>query len=247
MTNKKRNILITGGTKGIGKEIAKFFLNNDFFVCVTYAKDESAAKIADKEFAKLSPNFLIKKTNMADENSVQKLQETLEGKSIEPDIVINNAGISHEKPFVLDKSTTINSIMDNNFNSVVISCKIFSKYMIYKKWGKIINISSVAANVGVPGLSAYSASKAAINAYSKSIAKELAKYNISVNLISPGFIETEMTKEIPEDMKQNIVKSIPMSKFGKAEDVAEYVFNFATMHSNYITGSNISIDGGLTS
>jgi len=242
---KKKCVLITGGTKGIGKAISEKFLANDFYVIATFLSDQNAANIAKKNFENISSDFLIKQVNMSEEIEVEKLQEFLQENDLEPQYLVNNAGITHENSFLLDSNKSIADVISNNLFSVINTCKIFSKYMIYKKFGKIINISSVAAEYGVIGLSAYSASKGAINAYTNSIAKELAPFNIAVNTISPGFIESDMTKNLKENHIKIILDAIPMKRFGQPSEVAELVFEISALSSQYLTGSNIIIDGGF--
>ncbi len=240
-------VLITGGTKGIGKALTCQYLAAGFFVIVTYGTDDSAAEKAQKEFAEISATFMIHRLDMSSELAVDQLQQTLEIHEYEPLIVINNAGVLSQYPFLYDSVSTIESVMKNNFVSVVNTCKIFSKYMIFKKQGHIVNIASVAAHVGVPGLSLYSATKGAIVSYSKAISKELAPYNINVSIVSPGFIDTNMMHVLPQQKQKDLLQFIPMKRFGKPEEIAQFVVALTSLQSLYATGSEFVLDGGLTS
>ena len=160
----------------------------------------------------------------------------------DPDILINNAGVTKDSLFLRMTEDDWNEVIDTNLNSVFRITKLVVKGMLKKKWGRIINISSISGSMGNPGQTNYSASKAGVDAFTRSLAKELGSRNITVNSIAPGFIQTDMTESL---INEDLVMKIPLKRVGNVDDVASMVNFLASEESNYITGQTLVVDGGL--
>ena len=233
----KGNVFISGASRGIGKSIANHFAENDYKVIGTSRNDF--------EFNNKSENLIPIKLDITSRDDVKKCFNDLKSKDLLPDILINNAGITSDQLFLKMKDDDWDNVIATNLTGTYNLTKIFIKNMIKNKVGRIINISSVAGLMGNPGQVNYSSSKSALNGFTKSLAKEIGSRNITVNSIAPGFIDTDMTSFLDDDAKNEIIKDIPLKKFGEASDVAELVLFLASNKASYITGQTISIDGGL--
>ena len=231
------NVFISGASRGIGNSIAKYFAQNDYIVVGT-SRNEF-------KFDEKNENLIPIKLDVTLRDDVQNCFDFLKSENLLPDILINNAGITADQIFLRMKNEDWDNVIDTNLNGVFNLSKIFVKNMIKNKKGRIINISSISGLMGNPGQVNYSASKSALNGFTKSLAKELGSRNITVNCVAPGFIETDMTSFLEEDAKQRIEETIPLGRLGKAEDIAKLVAFLASDEASYITGQTISIDGGL--
>ena len=231
------NVFISGASRGIGNSIAKYFAQNDYIVVGT---SRNEFKFDDK-----TENLIPIKLDVTSRDDVKKCFDFLKSENLLPDILINNAGITSDQIFLRMKNEDWDNVIDTNLNGVFNLSKIFVKNMIKNKKGRIINISSISGLMGNPGQVNYSASKSALNGFTKSLAKELGSRNITVNCVAPGFIETDMTSFLEEDAKQRIEETIPLGRLGKGEDIAKLVAFLASDEASYITGQTISIDGGL--
>ena len=231
------NVFISGASRGIGNSIAKYFAQNDYIVVGT-SRNEF-------KFDEKNENLIPIKLDVTSRDDVQNCFDFLKSENLLPDILINNAGITADQIFLRMKNEDWDNVIDTNLNGVFNLSKIFVKNMIKNKKGRIINISSISGLMGNPGQVNYSASKSALNGFTKSLAKELGSRNITVNCVAPGFIETDMTSFLEEDAKQRIEETIPLGRLGKAEDIAKLVAFLASDEASYITGQTISIDGGL--
>ena len=232
-----KNVFISGASRGIGKAIAYHFANNNFVVVGT-SRNEF-------EFDQKSDNLIPLKLDVTSREDVADCFEMLKSKDLLPKILINNAGITSDQIFLRMKNEDWDNVINTNLNGVFNLSKIFVKNMIKQKEGKIINISSISGLMGNPGQVNYSSSKAALNGFTKSLAKELGSRNITVNCIAPGYIETDMTSYIDENQKKKLLETIPLKRLGKSEDVAKLVSFLSSNEASYITGQTISIDGGL--
>ena len=232
-----KNVFISGASRGIGRAIAYHFASNNFVVVGT-SRNEF-------EFDQKNENLIPLKLDVTSRDDIAECFEMLKSKDLLPKILINNAGITSDQIFLRMKYEDWDNVINTNLNGVFNLSKIFVKNMIKHKEGRIINISSISGLMGNPGQVNYSSSKAALNGFTKSLAKELGSRNITVNCIAPGFIETDMTSYINENEKIKLLNSIPLKRLGKAEDVAKLVSFLASDKASYITGQTISIDGGL--
>ena len=234
---KNGNVFISGASKGIGKIIAYYFAKNNYTVVGT-----SRHKF---EFDNKLENLIPIQLDVTSRNDIKACFDDLENKGLLPNILINNAGITSDQLFLRMKDSDWDNVIDTNLNGVFNLSKIFIKNMVKNRNGRIINISSISGLMGNPGQVNYSSSKAALNGFTKSLAKELGSRNITVNSVAPGFIETDMTSFLDDSAKKDVIETIPLKRLGKPEDVAELVMFLASEEASYITGQTISIDGGL--
>lgn len=243
MEFKGKVALITGSTRGIGKAIAVAFAEGGATVIITGRKKETAELVAENiknEFGVEAYGFELDLTG--DIKSVWKEIEETVGKV---DILVNNAGITKDTLFIRMKEEDWNSVIETNLTGTFKITQLAVKGMIKKKWGRVINITSIVGFTGNIGQVNYSTTKAGLIGFTKSLAKELASRNITVNAVAPGFIETDMTGSLPEDIKDSYLKQIPLGKFGKPEDVANVVTFLASDKASYITGETIHVNGGM--
>ena len=234
---KKRNVFISGASRGIGKSMAKHFAKSNFNVIGT---SRNNFKFDDD-----LENLLPLKLDVTSRNDVKNCFDELKSKNLLPDILINNAGITADQLFLRMSDDDWDDVINTNLTGTFNLTKIFLKNMIKNKFGRIINISSISGLMGNPGQVNYSSSKAALNGFTKSLAKEVGSRNITVNCVAPGFIDTDMTSYIGENERNEILKKIPLNKFGSPEDISKLVMFLMSDEASYITGQTISIDGGL--
>ena len=230
MENKKA--IVTGGNRGIGKGIVLSLLGQGYFVLAT-SRDSTKFDVSH-------PNLKLANLDVCDHASVADFQKIVN--DYDPDILINNAGVTKDNLFLRMTEDDWDEVIDTNLNSVFRMTKLVVKGMLKKKWGRIINISSISGSMGNPGQTNYSASKAGVDAFSRSLAKELGSRNITVNSIAPGFIQTDMTDGL---IHEEITKKIPLQRVGNVEDIASLVNFLVSEESNYITGQTLVVDGGL--
>ena len=234
---KNGNVFISGASKGIGKSIAYNFAKNNYTVVGTSRQEF--------EFDNKLENLIPIKLDVTSRDDIKACFDDLNNRGLLPNILINNAGITSDQLFLRMKDSDWDNVINTNLNGVFNLSKIFIKNMVKNRNGRIINISSISGLMGNPGQVNYSSSKAALNGFTKSLAKELGSRNITVNSVAPGFIETDMTSFLDETAKKNVIETIPLKRLGKPEDVAELVLFLASEEASYITGQTISIDGGL--
>ena len=239
----KKTVLITGASRGIGKAILESF-NDDYFIVGTGTSETSIKSILDN-IKSLDFNGDAFKLDLGDRNSIKELTTTLESKQIYPDILINNAGITRDNIMLRMQEDEWDNVIDVHLNGQYLLIKSFIKKMVKNRWGRIINISSTSAVLGNKGQANYAAAKAGIEAMSRSLARELGSRNINVNCVAPGFIETDMTKEISEGNEDLLASQIPLGRLGKPDEIAEVVGFLASDQANYITGQTIHVNGGL--
>ncbi len=190
-------------------------------------------------------NLFPIKLDVTSRNDVKDCFDELKSKNLLPDILINNAGITADQLFLRMSDDDWDNVINTNLTGTFNLTKIFLKNMIKNKFGRIINISSISGLMGNPGQVNYSSSKAALNGFTKSLAKEVGSRNITVNCVAPGFIDTDMTSYIGDNERNEILKQIPLNKFGLPEDISKLVMFLMSDEASYITGQTISIDGGL--
>jgi 3-oxoacyl-[acyl-carrier protein] reductase len=236
----KKNALITGATGGIGLAIVEVLSKK--FNLILVARNE---KKLDEISSKNSSVLKCMKCDLSDVNEIKVLTEKIIKDKINVDILVNNAGINNDSLFLRMNSDKWEDVIKTNLTSNFHLTNQISKLMIKQRWGRIINITSVVGHTGNLGQANYSASKAGVIGMSKSIALELAKRNITVNCVSPGFIESNMTDLLSENQKESILKKIPLESIGSPYDVAYCVNFLASEESRYITGETIHVNGGL--
>ena len=239
--SERKKIFITGASGGIGSAICKKFADNNFILILTSSSDE---KIESLKKLYGDNNFFYKVDLSNSENLKNNLKQiSKDHKDIS--VIVNNAGVNEDSLIFRMSDEQWSKIIQTNLNSNFQIIKSLLPNMLSKKYGKIIGISSIVGSTGNPGQSNYVASKSGMVGLYKSIALEVAKRNINVNIISPGFISTNMTENLNDDQKALYLSRIPMSRFGKPADIANTVFFLASEDSSYITGQNFHINGGM--
>lgn len=244
MIFKDKVSLITGGARGIGREIALAFAKegSEIVICDVNQEALDATRKEIEVLGRRAETFIVDVTNLSQvEEMINKTLDKLQ----KIDILINNAGITRDALIVRMSEQEFDSVIAVNLKGTFNCIKAVSKVMMKQRYGKIISISSIIGIMGNAGQANYAASKAGIIGLTKSVAKELASRNVNVNAIAPGFIETEMTAKLPENVKAQMLAFIPLNRFGKASDVANLAMFLASDVSSYITGQVIKIDGGM--
>lgn len=237
----KRIALVTGASRGIGKAIAGRLAEDGFFVVGTATTDSGADAIS----AYLGDNGKGIKLDVADAESVEAVVKTVNDEWGAPIVLVNNAGITRDNLLMRMKEEEWDDIINTNLTSVFRMSKAVLRGMMKAKTGRIINISSVVGATGNAGQANYAAAKAGMIGFSKSMAKEVGSRNITVNTVAPGFIDTDMTKELSSDIKNTLLASIPLSRLGEAKEIAHAVAFLASEGAAYITGETIHVNGGL--
>lgn len=237
--------LVTGGSRGIGREICKKLAANGCHVFVNYNRGSEAAAETVKECEALGGIAEALGFDVAQSESVDTGIDFIKQKVGRLDILVNNAGISKDGLLLRFKDEDWAQTLATNLNGAFYCARAAAKLIMKSPAGRIINVSSVTAEMGNPGQAAYVASKAGLIGLTKSMAKELASRGVTVNCITPGFIETEMTGKLTEELKQTYLKGIPLGRFGGASEVGDLVGFLAGPGSSYITGQIIGINGGM--
>jgi len=228
-----KKVLVSGGTKGIGGAIVTKLLDEGYSVIAT-TRDKTKANILEHK------NLTVENLDLSSKDSVSEFQEKVE--SFKPSILVNNAGVTKDNLFLRMSENDWTEVIETNLNGTYRLTKIFLKDMIKNKWGRIINIGSVSGLMGNPGQTNYASSKAALEGFTRSLAKEIGSRNITVNLVSPGFINTDMTSGLTIEKLES---QIPLGRMGNPSDVASLVAFLASEGAGYITGQTLVVDGGL--
>lgn len=239
------NVLVTGASKGIGAEIAKTLASYGLKVWINYRSGMEAAEAIQNEIISNGGSAAIVKADVTNEEEFVAAIKTIIDADGELSYLVNNAGITKDK---LALRMSVNDFMDvinANLTSAFIGCKEALKVMGKKRFGSVVNISSIVGEMGNPGQTNYSASKGGLNTMTKSFAKEAASRGIRYNAVTPGFIQTDMTHELKEEVKAEYEKNIPLSRFGKPKEIADAVAFLLSDHSSYITGEILKVNGGL--
>ncbi len=237
---KDKKILITGATGGIGNALVKKFVSLEGNVLATGTKTEKL-----NDLKKNFPNINILKFDISDHLKIEEFIENTSSQLAGLDVLINNAGINMDNLSLRMKDEEWKKVIDVNLGSTFFLCKYAIKKMLKNKYGRIVNITSIVGHTGNLGQANYAASKAAIIGMSKSLAIEYAKKNITINCVSPGFIQSNMTDKIVESIKAVLTSRIPMSKLGTGEDVSNTVAFLSSDAASYITGQTLHVNGGM--
>ena len=242
---EKKVVVVTGASRGIGKEIALKYAENGYNVAFNYVSDKTNVEELEKEFKDKGAEALIVKADVSKSEQVQEFIKAVIEKYGKIDVLVNNAGITRDMLLMRMKEEDFDKVIEINLKGTFLVTKEVVPYMMKKRDGKIISLSSVVGVTGNAGQCNYSASKAGIIGFTKSIAKELASRNIRANAVAPGFIDTDMTNVLSDEVKENINKQIPMRRMGTAREIANVVYFLGSEESSYITGQVINIDGGM--
>ena len=237
---KDKKILITGASGGIGHALVKKFVSLNANVLATGTKIEKLDSLKN-EF----PNINILKFDISEHSKIEEFIENVYSQLVGLDVLINNAGINKDNLSIRMKEDEWKKVIDINLGSTFLLCRSAIKKMLKNKYGRIVNITSIVGHTGNLGQANYAASKAGIIGMTKSLAIEYAKKNITLNCVSPGFIKTNMTENILENVKAMLTSRIPMSKLGSGEDVANSVAFLSSDEASYITGETIHVNGGM--
>lgn len=236
--------VVTGAGRGIGRAIAlKFAGAGADVVCLSRTQENSDKVAAEiRATGRKAWPFAV---DVSDSAAVNAAAEKILAECGKLDILVNNAGVTRDGLLMRMSDADWDAVLDTNLKGAFLLTKAFFRVFAKQRAGRIINISSVIGLIGNPGQANYAASKAGLIGFTQSVARELASRGVTVNAIAPGFIETDMTSELSEELKANILKQIPMGRFGSAEDIAEAALFLAGPHARYITGQVLTVDGGL--
>ena len=236
--------LVTGATRGIGKAIAKALSATDTYIIGT-ATSEQGAEVISTYFDEYQINGEGRVFNAGSFENTKTLISEISDAFGYPSILINNAGITKDQLLLRMKEEDWDDVIDINLKSVYRLSRLCLKGMMKNRWGRIINIGSVVGSIGNAGQSNYSASKSAIEGFTRSLAREIGMRGITVNTVAPGFIETDMTLQLDEDVREKMLEKIPLARLGQPKDVASVVKFLASSSGEYITGETIHVNGGL--
>ena len=241
-----KTVLITGGSRGIGKAVAMKFAENGYQIIINYVSDKTDTEQLKKELLQVgAADILLIKADVSNSEDVKNMvKETIE-KFEKIDVLVNNAGITKDNLLMRMSEEEFDKVIQINLKGTYLVTKEVTRYMMKKKKGSIVNLASVVGVAGNAGQCNYAASKAGIIGLTKSVAKELASRNIRANAVAPGFIETDMTNVLKDEIKENINSQIPLKRMGTAREVAELVYFLGEDSSSYITAQTINVDGGM--
>ena len=242
---KNKNAVVTGATRGIGREIAFTLAENGANVAINYRTLNEDVERLIEELKSYGTNIVAVKCDISDEEEVKNFIAESKKQLGSIDILINNAGITKDGLLMRMKEKDFSDVLDVNLKGTFITTREAASIMMKQRHGQIINISSVVGVIGNAGQCNYAASKAGVIGFSKSVARELASRNITVNVVAPGFINTDMTGVLPEKVKESMLQGIPLKRIGEPKDIANAVLFLASDLSNYITGQVINVDGGM--
>ncbi len=245
MEFKDKVAIVTGGTRGIGKAIVNELARNGCNVAFNYNASADAATAMVKELESLGVKTASFQVNAASFEGAKNMVKEVKDKFGRIDFLVNNAGITRDKLLALMGESDWDDVIDTNLKSVYNFSKAVITQMIKQKFGSILNITSVSGIMGMAGQVNYSSSKAGMIGFTKALAKEVGKANITVNAIACGFIETDMTSVLPQEYKDKMIEMVPVKRFGKTEEVAKTVMFLLSDNARYITGHVINVDGGL--
>ena len=242
---KGQTVIITGGPRGIGKAIAEGFLKAGAKVIVTYSTNEAAAAQFKQGNSQFAENIDIQKLDVTKYEEVEKFFKYIDTNYESFEVLVNNAGIRKDSVLAMMKESDWHDVMNVNLTGIFYMCKFAVMILMRRRYGRIINISSVMERYAFEGQANYAASKAGLIALTKSLSKEVATRGITVNCVSPGFIATELIQDLPDKLRETYLARIPLKRLGNAEEVAACVLFLASKEASYVTGSTLEVAGGL--
>ena len=242
---KEQTTIVTGGTRGIGKAISESFLMAGAKVIVTYLTNEAAAAQFKQDNSQFAENIDIQKLDVAKYEEVEEFFKHIDTNYGSFEVLVNNAGIRKDSILAMMKESDWHAVMNVNLTGTFYMCKFAVMSLMRKRYGRIINVSSVMERYAFEGQANYAASKAGLIALTKSLSKEVATRGITVNCVSPGFIVTELIQDLPDKLRETYLGRIPLKRFGDAEEVAACILFLASKEASYVTGSILEVSGGL--
>jgi 3-oxoacyl-[acyl-carrier protein] reductase len=245
MKLKDRTALVTGGSRGIGRAVALALAEEGADVAINYVASETAARDVADHIRKMGRRAMLAQADVSDYPDTFRMAQEVLREFGHLDILVNNAGINSDKTFTKMDHASWRKVLGTNLDGVFNCTKVFVDQMLKQGYGRVVNMTSVIGQIGNFGQANYAASKAGVAAFTKSLAKELAGKGLTVNAVAPGFIETEMVAGIPDKVKERLLAQIPLKRFGTAEEVARAVVYIVSADGDYITGAELSINGGL--
>jgi len=245
MKLKGRTALVTGGSRGIGRAVAIALAEEGADVAINYVSSETAARDVAEHIKKMGCKAILAQADVSDYPDTFRMAQEILREFGHLDILVNNAGINSDKTFVKMDHASWRKVLGTNLDGVFNCTKVFIDQMLKQNYGRVVNMTSVIGQIGNFGQANYAASKAGVAAFTKSLAKELAGKGVTVNAVAPGFIETEMIANIPDKVKTRLLEQIPLKRFGAPEEVGRCVVYLVSPDGDYITGSELSINGGL--
>jgi len=237
--------LVTGASRGIGRAVAIALAKAGALVAVNYAGNVKAAEEVQQIITQAGGKAILVQGDVSQAEVVDEMMKTVMDEFGRIDILVNNAGITRDGLLMRMKECDWDAVIDTNLKGIFHCTKAAAKHMMKARSGRIINMTSVVGLIGNAGQTNYAAAKAGVTGFSKSVAKELASRGITVNMVAPGFIDTDMTAVLPEKIREEMVKGIPLGRMGTPEEVAEAVLFLASDQASYITGQIINLDGGM--
>lgn len=246
MIEEGRVAVVTGGGRGIGRSVAVRLANEGANVAISYRSNDVAAEELAEEVRAAGVQCEIFKGDVASPEDVDSLFKGV-GEAFGPvEILVNNAGLTRDNLMMRMKESEFDEVLSTNLKGTYLCTRAALRPMIRARWGRIVNVSSVVGLVGNAGQANYAASKAGIIGFTKSVAREVAQRGITANVVAPGYVETELTSSLPEEVKDRIRDQVPVGRFAEAEEVAEVVAFLAGEGAGYITGQTVAVDGGMT-
>lgn len=242
---KEKTVIVTGGTRGIGKSVAEEFLKAGATVVASYLSDEKAALKFKSDNSSCKERLDVQKFDVSDFDQVERFFKYIEERYGALQVLVNNSGIRRDSALAMMKREDWDRVLDVNLSGVFNMCKFAVMLMMANRYGRIINITSPSGKQGFSGQTNYAASKAGQVGFTRSLSKEVATRGITVNCVSPGFMDTGFIDDLPEKLKKSYLESIPVKRFGKPEEVAFSVLFLASEKAGYITGSTLEVTGGL--